>query len=183
MNVATYQYHHCTTRASFKEQMIKLSGWEREYCENDILPYWDKNDWWDYEQPANIIMKVSDYGAGDVVAGLAYTHFNNKLHIKRLFTSIAHRKQGHAHDLLKSAWQGTWNNARYLRMYCDADAIPFYEKLGFKMLDVNEKGYGYVFQPMLFRDMDFTLKVCKNELKDTKILDDQDLEFISYDFQ
>ena len=67
-------------------------------------------------------------------------------------------------------------------MYCDADAIPFYEKLGFKMLDVNEKGYGYVFQPMLFRDMDLTLRVCKNELKDTKILDNQDLEFISYDF-
>ena len=176
-----YQYHNCTTRASFVEQMKKLSGWERTYCEKDILPYWDKNDWWDYEQRTNIIMKVSDAGAGDVVAGLAYTYINDKLHIKRLFTSEAYRRQGHAHDLLKTAWRFTWNHTRHLRMFCDADAIPFYEKLGFKMLHINEKGYGYVLQPMLFRDMDFTLKICNKHLKDVKVLDQQDIDWMEFD--
>ncbi len=181
MDLREYQLHNVTTRTKFTELVKKMGGWEREYCEKDILPYWDKNDWWDYSNTANILMKVSNGGSGEIVAGCAYKTINNKLHIKRLFTSTHWRKQGHAYDLLKHAWRMDFESARFMRMYCDEEAIPFYEKLGFRMMGTNAEGYGYVLQPMLFRDMDFTLNHCKNFELDY-LLDEQDKTFISYDF-
>ena len=176
-----HQYVLCSKRSSFTELIKRMSGWEKDYCENDILPYWDKNRWWDYEQRAYVTMKVSDYGKGDVVAGCAHKVIGEILHIKRLFTSTNYRKRGHAKDLLEDAWRGSFVSARFLRMYCDKDAIPFYKKLGFRFINYNKHNYGYVFQPMLFRDMDFTLKHCKS-YKMENLLDEQDKTFIKYDF-
>ena len=45
-----HQYVHCSTRTVFTELIKRMSGWEKDYCENDILNYWDKNSWWDYEK-------------------------------------------------------------------------------------------------------------------------------------
>ena len=176
-----YQYILCSTRTVFKELIKRMSGWEKEYCENDILPYWDINQWWDYEQGAYVTMKISDLGKGDVVAGCAYNVIGDNLHIKRLFTSTDYRKQGHAKDLLEHTWRHSFSLARFLRMYCDKDAIPFYKKLGFRFINYNKQNYGYVFQPMLFRDMNFTLNHCKS-YKMENLLDEQDKVFIKHDF-
>ena len=184
MDNSEYQINHITCRTRFKEMLSKMGDgtFEKDYCKNDILDYWDKKEWWDYSTTANVLIKVSQRGAGKVVAGCAYKTINDVLHIKRVFTSTNWRKQGHAHDLLKIAWRTEFTCARFLRMYCDRDAIPFYEKLGFTMLHTNPAGYGYVYQPMLFRDMDFTLKHCENYDAEC-LLDQQDKVFISYDFK
>ena len=184
-----HQYVHCSTRTVFTELIKRMSGWEKDYCENDILDYWDKNRWWDYGQRACVTMKVSDLGKGDVVAGCAYKVIGQILHIKRLFTSTNYRKQGHAKDLLEYAWRSSFVSARFLRMYCDKDAIPFYTNFGFRFINnkgkarltYNKHNYGYVLQPMLFRDMGFTLKHCKS-YKMENLLDEQDKTFIKYDF-
>ena len=144
--------------------------WAYDYTYNDITRYWDENNYWD-KFPIKLgfeLRNTISLPGKNIVGGVAYTFENNALHIKRLFTCERYRKQVVAKQFLEEAWRiGFHNGCKCIRMWCDKDAIPFYEKLGYNFMGYNEKEYGYVYLPMLSESMQDTL----NKTKDSNPFD------------
>ena len=60
--------------------------------------------------------------------------------------------------MLEYDWENAYDDhCTHIRMWCDKDAVPFYEKLGFKMLDEKD-GYRYVYTPISNKNMYMSLK-------------------------
>ena len=138
--------------------------WAHDYAVNDIIPYWDDKKYWD-KFPIKIAVDITPHlpPGKDIAGAVAYTFEDNNLHIKRIFTCKRFRKQGIASKLMEHAWENGFNSeCKAIRMWCDKDAISFYEKLGFNMLGVNDKQYGYVLTPILDINMHKSLNKTKN---------------------
>lgn len=165
MNFVTYSagrdyfLKHCNFLQYYDE-------WAYDYTHNDIVPYWDKNNYWD-EFPIKLGFEVGNIislPGKNIVGGIAYTFENHDLHIKRLFTCKRYRRKGVAKQLLEEAWKaGYKNNCRHIRMWCDKGALPFYNSLGYNYLGTNCKGYGYVYTPMLAESMHDSLNTTKGK--------------------
>lgn len=152
--------------------------WAYNYTYNDILPYWDENNYWG-KFPIKIGFKITPtipLPGDEIVGGIAYTFENEALHIKRLFTCKKYRNKGVANRLLEEAWYvGYHKNCKCIRMWCDKEAIPFYKKLGYKFLGFNKEDYGYVYLPILTENMSETLNKTK-DLNPYEVLKDNNIE-------
>jgi len=165
MNIVTYSCDK--TFLLYESNFLKnYDEWSYDYIINDIIPYWNVNQLWkDY--PFQLVYKYDTiknlHPGADIVGGVGATYENNELHIKRIFTVTKYRGLGIATKILSLVWRKAFiSGCRYIRMWCDKDAIPFYEKLGFKMIAYNDQGYGLVFAPIFTKCMHKTLNILKD---------------------
>lgn len=138
--------------------------WSYDYLYNDVFKYWDDNNLWD-KFPIKLAEEYShklEPPSKQIIGCIGYTIQNNELHIKRIFTVKHKRGKGYAKQLLEHAWKDGFNKGcDVIRMWCDEEAIPFYNNLGFKYLGINGKGYSYVYTPLLSENMSDTLNKIK----------------------
>lgn len=132
--------------------------WSYNYMISDIQHYWDQNNLWS-DFPFKFLLHHDSNNKLNYVGGVGVTYVDNEVHIKRIFTRCDCRGLGFGTKMIELVWETAWNKGyKYLRMWCDEKAIPFYTKLGFKILG-KKHNYGFVYAPIITKNMHKSLNI------------------------
>ncbi len=140
--------------------LLNKDTWAYDYCINDIAKYWDEKNYWD-EYPIKFLYdsQIRDESGPALLGGIASVYEGNEFHVKRIFTVAKYRWRGFGTTMLEYDWENAYDDhCTHIRMWCDKDAVPFYEKLGFKMLDEKD-GYRYVYALISNKNMFVALNI------------------------
>ncbi len=155
--------------------------WSYNYLVSDIQKYWNENNLWD-EFPFQFLLSQSLDNKLNYVGGVGVTYVDNEVHIKRVFTRCDCRGLGFGTKLIELVWETAWDKGyRYLRMWCDKKAIPFYKKLGFTILG-EKNNYGFVYSPIFTKNIYKSLNIGA-ALKSDYLYDDDTLKKILKEYK
>lgn len=131
-----------------------IDGQTKTYLVDDCIATWNKKDLW-HQQPFayidnNKIISVMFANIEECSNG------EEILYIQRVFTLPEYRKKGYFRLIFNEVYSLYHKKGcRYLKLFVDSDAYNAYKAMKFIMHEKTDKGYYFIFIPMINQMLEY----------------------------